>query len=64
MMVTSRSKKAVDPERYGSDEYPGDLPPELKEGAPAPSGSYIEPEPQGEQGKPRQVQQFPSSSVW
>jgi hypothetical protein len=41
------------------DDSVGDLPPELKEGAPAPSGSYTDPEPQG-----GQVQQFPSSSVW
>jgi hypothetical protein len=59
-------KHAVDPERYGpnDDDSVGDLPPELKKGAPAPSGSYTEPEPQGGPKDPRQVQQFPSSSVW
>jgi hypothetical protein len=58
-------KHAVDPERYGSDEYPGDLPSELKKEAPAPSGSYTEPDPDPRGPKdPKQVQQPISSAVW
>jgi hypothetical protein len=58
-------KSAVDPERYGSDEYPGDLPNELKKEAPAPSGSYTEPDPDPREPKdPKQVQQPISASLW
>jgi hypothetical protein len=61
-------KKAKEPEQYGlnDDEYPGDLPPELKEGAPAPSGSYADPKPDplGGPENPHQVQQPISASLW
>jgi hypothetical protein len=47
------------------DEYPGDLPNELKKDVPAPSGTNTDPDPDPLGGPdPKQVPQFPSSSVW
>jgi hypothetical protein len=59
-------KHKVDPERYGSDEYPGDLPLELKKETPAPSGSYTDPDPDplGGPPNPKQVTQPASTSLW
>jgi hypothetical protein len=56
-------KKAVDPERY--DAGIGDLPSELKKGAPAPSGTNtdVKPDPLGGED-PKQVQQPISASLW
>ena len=55
-------------ERYGpqDDEYPGDLPRELKKDVPAPSGSHVTPglDPLGEPKRPRQIAQPTSVSLW
>jgi hypothetical protein len=60
------AKPPVDPEKYGTDEYPGNLPRELKKDVPAPSGSYTDPKPDplGGPEDPHQVQQPISASLW
>jgi hypothetical protein len=57
-------KHAVDPERY--DAGIGDLPPELKEDIPPPSGSYTtpDPNPSGKPEDPKATQQPISASFW
>jgi hypothetical protein len=60
--------RPVEKEKYGpnDDEGVGDLPPELKEDVPPPSGSYTtpDPDPSGGPGNPRQIQQPISASFW
>jgi hypothetical protein len=60
------SLEPVDKERFGAEDDQGTLPRELERGAPAPSGSYTEPDPEdlGEANDPKQVPQPISASFW
>jgi hypothetical protein len=55
-----------DKERYGAGDDQGALPNELQKGAPPPSGTYTEPDPEdlGGPKDPRQVPQPASASFW
>jgi hypothetical protein len=58
--------RSVEKEKYGSsedDEYPGDLPRELKKGTPAPSGSYTTPDPTDLGGPPPSKQIAPPTAI-
>jgi hypothetical protein len=60
------TKQKVDPERYGTDEGPSDLPRELEKDTPPPSGNYADPKPDplGGPGDPKQIEQPISASFW
>jgi hypothetical protein len=55
-----------DKERYGAGDDQGALPTELQKGAPPPSGTYTEPDPEdlGGPKDPKQVAQPVSASFW